>query len=113
MVTTNTRLISLLGYPLSQTYAPQMFNETFQELGMDYIYFPIEVEQEQLGTIVSAIRCMNYAGFNVTKPNKTAILDLIDDLDDLARTIGSANVVSVRDGVLKGYLLDVVCHDAV
>ena len=106
MVTVHTKLISLLGYPLAQTFAPRMFNATFKALGMDYFYFPIEVEGENLGTIVSAIRCMNYVGFNVTKPNKSAILKYLDDLDGLAQTIGSANVVTIRDGVLKGYNTD-------
>jgi len=83
-----------------------MFNETFKALDMDYFYFPIEIEGEKLGTIVNAIRCMNYVGFNVTKPNKSAILKHLDDLDKLAETIGSVNVVTIRDGVLKGYNTD-------
>lgn len=106
MVTVDTKLISLLGYPLKQTFAPEMFNRTFEELGMDYFYFPIETETDNLRTIVSAIRCMNYAGFNSTKPNKTAIMQYLDELDDLAETIGSVNVVTIRDGMLKGYNTD-------
>ncbi len=106
MVTVRTKLISLLGYPLGQTFAPEMFNRTFAELEMDYFYFPIETEQDNLGTLVGAIRCMNYVGFNVTKPNKTAILPYLDEVDPLAETIGSVNVVVIRDGVLKGYNTD-------
>jgi len=105
-ITAKTRLISLLGYPLSQTFAPQLFNETFSELGMDYFYFPVEVENDNLGTIVRAIRCMNYAGFNVTKPNKIKILEYLDEMDELAEKIGSVNVVTVRDGKLKGFNTD-------
>jgi len=105
-ITVKTRLISLLGYPLSQTFAPQLFNETFSELGMDYFYFPVEVENDNLGTIVKAIRCMNYAGFNVTKPNKIKIVEYLDELDELAEKIGSVNVVTVRDGKLKGFNTD-------
>jgi shikimate 5-dehydrogenase len=44
MVTVATKLISLLGYPLKQTFAPQMFNETFKKLNLDYFYFPIELD---------------------------------------------------------------------
>lgn len=106
MVTVDTRLVSLLGYPLKQTFAPQMFNETFNKLNMDYFYFPIEVENEKLETIVNAIRCMNYAGFNVTKPNKIKILDYLDELDELAGKIGSVNTVVMKDGRLKGYNTD-------
>jgi shikimate dehydrogenase len=106
MVTVDTKLISLLGYPLKQTFAPRMFNETFKKLNMDYFYFPIEVENDKLEAVVNGIRCMNYAGFNVTKPNKIKILDYLDELDGLAEKIGSVNVVAIKDGRLKGYNTD-------
>ena len=106
MVTVDTKLISLLGYPLKQTFAPRMFNETFKKLNMDYFYFPIEVENDKLEAVVNGIRCMNYAGFNVTKPNKIKILDYLDELDELAEKIGSVNVVVIREGRLKGYNTD-------
>ena len=106
MVSVHTKLLSLLGNPLGQTFAPQMFNETFRQLGLDYFYFPIEVGNDKLGTIVEAIRCMNYAGFNVTKPNKIKILEYLDEIDELALKIGSVNVVRIQDKVLKGYNTD-------
>jgi len=34
MVTVDTKLIGLLGYPLKFTFSPQMFNETFKKLNM-------------------------------------------------------------------------------
>lgn len=105
-ISVRTKLISLLGYPLTQTHAPQQFNDTFSELGLDYFYFPVETENDNLGTIISAIRCMNYAGFNVTKPNKIKVIEYLDELDELAEKIGSVNVVRIRDGVLKGYNTD-------
>ena len=106
MVTVHTKLISLLGYPLEQTLAPQMFNDTFRRLNLDYFYFPIEIGNDKLEAVVNGIRCMNYAGFNVTKPNKIKILDYLDELDELAEKIGSVNVVTMRDGNLKGYNTD-------
>ncbi|UCF86245.1 MAG: shikimate dehydrogenase [Desulfobacteraceae bacterium] len=106
MVTVDTKLISLLGYPLKQTFAPQMFNETFKKLNMDYFYFPIEIENDKLEAVVNGIRCMNYAGFNVTKPNKIKILEYLDELDELADKIGSVNVVVIKGGKLKGYNTD-------
>ncbi len=106
MITTNTKLITLLGYPLKQTFAPQMFNETFQKLNMDYLYFPTEIENDKLEAVVKGIRCMNFAGFNVTKPHKITIMKYLDELDELAEKIGSVNVVAIRDGKLKGYNTD-------
>ncbi|MEW6670638.1 MAG: shikimate dehydrogenase [Thermodesulfobacteriota bacterium] len=106
MITADTKLIGLLGYPLKFTFSPRMFNETFKTLNMDYFYIPIEVENDKLETVVNGIRCMNYAGFNVTKPCKVKILDYLDELDDLAEKIGSVNVVVNKGGRLKGYNTD-------
>ena len=106
MVTVETKLVGLLGEPLKQTFSPQMHNETFQKLDLDYFYFPIEVNNENLETVVNGIRKMHFAGFNVTKPNKIKIMEYLDELDELAEKIGSVNTVVMKDGKLKGYNTD-------
>ena len=105
-VSVDTKLIGLLGYPLKQTFAPRMFNETFRKLKMDWFYFPLEVQGEELGTVVKAIRCLNFAGFFVTKPNKIRILEHLDELDELAERTGSVNTVTSSGGRLRGYNTD-------
>jgi shikimate dehydrogenase len=106
MVSVDTKLVGLLGYPLKQTFAPRMFNETFRKLKMDWFYFPIEVQGENLGTVVKAIRCMNFGGFFVTKPNKIRILEHLDELDELAERTGSVNTVTSTGGRLRGFNTD-------
>lgn len=106
MITANTKLIGLLGYPLKQTFSPQMQNEIFRKLKLDYLYFPIEVEDDKLKVVVEGIRNMNCVGFNVTKPYKIKILDYLDELDALAEEIGSVNTVVIKDSKLIGYNTD-------
>jgi shikimate dehydrogenase len=105
-ISVNTKLITLLGDPLKQTFAPKMFNETFRILGLDYFYFPVETGNDNLETLIKAIRCMNFCGFNVTKPNKVKVIEYLDELDPLAEKIGSVNVVTIRNGKLRGYNTD-------
>lgn len=106
MVTVDTKLVGLLGDPLKQTFSPQMHNETFQKLDLDYFYFPIEVGNEKLLSVVTGIKNMHFAGFNVTKPNKIKIMEYLDEVDELAEKIGSVNTVVIKDGKLKGYNTD-------
>lgn len=108
MITTDTKLISLLGYPLAQSISAVSHNRVYEEKGWDYYYFPIEVpKQEDLGRITDAIRCMNFAGFAVTKPHKVAVMKYLDDADEVTRQMGSCNTVVVQpDGSLKGYNTD-------
>ncbi len=106
MITVDTKLIALLGTPLRQSFSYKMQNDAFKALGLDYYYIPIEVEPEGLKAVVTAIRYMNFAGFAVTKPYKVDIMKYLDEVDDLARMMGSCNTVVVEDGKFKGYNTD-------
>ena len=106
-ITTNTKLIALLGKPLGFSFAAKIQNAAFAEKGLDYYYYPAEVDAEQLEAVLNAVRVMNYAGVVVTKPNKVKVLQFLDDLDPLARAMGSVNtVVKTADGRLVGYNTD-------
>lgn len=104
----NTKMITLLGKPLSQSSASLMQNTAYQSAGMNMIYFYTEVDNpKDLGEIIQGIRHMNFAGFAVTKPNKVDVLQFLDDLDPLCRKMGSSNtVVKTPEGKLIGYNTD-------
>lgn len=106
MVTSKTKLIGLLGYPLEHTFAPRVHNETFKKLNKDYFYFPIEVKNDRLKDVINGLRYMNFAGFYVTKPNKVKVVELLDEVDDLAKKMNSVNCVVKIGNKLKGYNTD-------
>ena len=106
MITVDTGLIPLLGNPLRQSFAARLQNEAYRSLGLDLLYFPIEVGNEQLGDVVRALRHINSPGFAVTKPNKIKVIEYLDELDDLAGKMGAVNTVVNRGGRLIGYNTD-------
>ena len=107
MITVKTKLIALLGNPLGQSLSAPMQNAAFRSAGLDYEYFPLETEGEALAHVVDGIRHMNFAGFGVTKPNKVAVLEYLDELDEFAHKMGAVNtVVKDENGKLKGYNTD-------
>ena len=102
-----TKLIALLGKPLAQSYAARIQNEAFAAEGLDYYYFPIEVGNDGLKTVIDAARVMNFAGLVVTKPNKVVACNLVDGLDPLAEAMGTINtIVKTEDGKLIGHNTD-------
>jgi shikimate dehydrogenase len=105
-ITTRTKLVAILGSPVSHTLSPAMHNAAFRDLGLDYYYLPIEVSSENLGAVVGGLRWLNYAGFNVTMPHKVGIIKYLDEIDGLAELVGAVNTVVIRDGRLKGYNTD-------
>ena len=106
MIDVNTKLVGLLGKPLEHSFSPEMHNSTFESMYLNYYYFPIEVGKDKLPKVLEGIRNMNFAGFNVTKPNKVRVLDYLDDIEELAEKIGAVNTVVNIDGKLIGYNTD-------
>ncbi|WP_085832932.1 shikimate dehydrogenase family protein [Clostridium merdae] len=107
IIDVNTKIITLIGTPLSQSFAAQMQNVGYQAAGLNMIYFYTEADKEHLGDIVNGLRYMNTAGFAVTKPNKVRVLRYLDELDPLCQKMGACNtVVKTPDGKLIGYNTD-------
>ncbi len=103
----NTRMITLLGTPLSQSFAARMQNAGYEAAGLNMLYFYSETDNEHLGDIVNGLRYMPFAGFAVTKPNKVEVLKYLDELDPLCAKMGASNtVVKTADGKLVGYNTD-------
>lgn len=103
----NTKMVTLLGTPLEQSFAARMQNKGYEAAGLNMLYFYTETDNTHLGDIVRGLRYMNFAGFAVTKPNKVKVLEYLDELDPLCRKMGSSNtVVRTPGGRLIGYNTD-------
>lgn len=87
------RLFGLIGFPLSHSFSEQYFTEKFQREGIkDAMYrkFPIT----DISLVPDLIKCHpNLKGFNVTIPYKEAIIPLLDESDETAKTVGAVNTV--------------------
>ena len=105
-LTTKTKLYVLLGNPLGHTVSPHMHNLAFDKLSMDSCYFPVEVTQEDLGTVFKGLSKMNVGGLNVTIPHKINIMEFLDELDPVAATIGAVNTIHIENGKSKGFNTD-------
>ena len=99
----NTKMVTLIGTPLGQSFAARMQNAGYEAAGLNMLYFYTQADSEHLGEIVAGIRHMNFAGFAVTKPNKVQVLRYLDELDPLCRKMGACNtVVKTPEGRLIG-----------
>lgn len=105
-LTTKTKLYILLGNPLGHSVSPAMHNLAFEKLSMDCCYLPVEIQPEDLGTVFKGLTKMNVGGFNVTIPHKIEIIDFLDELDPVAKSIGAVNTIRMEDGKSKGFNTD-------
>lgn len=106
-ITGYTHLISLIGSPVAHSSSPATHNLSFSKLGVDSAYITLETTQETLEGAINAMRTLGgWDGSNVTMPCKQAVIPYLDELDPAAELMNAVNVVSKKDGKLKGYNTD-------
>ena len=101
-----SRYIGLIGYPLKHSISPY-----FQQAALDYYRLNIcyeawETDPAQLQDRVNDLRKPQNVGANVTVPYKEAVLPLLDEVDDLASSIGAVNTIVKNDDRLLGFNTD-------
>jgi shikimate dehydrogenase len=106
MISGKTRLLALIGHPVSHSLSPEMHNASFTADGLDFAYVCLDVVPEDLPVAVAGLRALNFRGFNITMPHKRAMLSLLDELDEGARISGAVNTVVIEGSKLCGYNTD-------
>jgi shikimate dehydrogenase len=101
-----SRYIGLIGYPIKHSISP-----FFQQAALDYYQLDIryeawETSPDQLHDIVDDLRKAQNIGANVTVPHKETVLPLLDEIDELANSIGAVNTIIKKDGRLIGFNTD-------
>src|SRR5918911_3218342 len=94
MITAGTRLVALLGHPVSHSLSPRMQNAAFAARALDWAYVACDVDPDALPAAVAGLCALGFAGANVTIPHKGAVAALCDELDDLSRRSGAVNTLT-------------------
>lgn len=105
-ITGSTILTGLLGSPVAHSVSPAMHNEAFRLLDLNYVYLAFNVGTDSLKDAVKGLKTLGARGFNLTMPDKIAILDLVDELTPAARLAGACNTVINDNGHLIGHTTD-------
>ncbi len=106
MITSTTRVVALLGYPVAHSLSPLMQNAAFAHVGLDYCYVACAVKPELLGDGVKAVRALGMRGANVTVPHKEGVIGMLDEVSGEALEIGAVNTIVNEDGRLAGHNTD-------
>ena len=101
-ITGKTKVVGLMGYPLSHTISPAIHNSAFSALGLDWVYLPFEVQPEYLKEAIFGLKPLGIAGVNITIPHKVQALAYMDGLSPEAELIGAINTIVVKEDRLFG-----------
>lgn len=101
-----TRKLCIIGDPVVHSKSPLVQNTMLQAMGLDYIYLCQPVPRGRTAQWLEAAKEAGYAGFNATMPHKSALVPLMDQLDEDARLYQSVNTVCIKGNELYGYNTD-------
>lgn len=108
MYTGATKNLAVIGYPIAHSLSPVIQNTALIEAGLDYAYIAVPVAPQDLPAAVEGFRAMNFRGWNVTIPHKSAIIPLLDEVEPAAAALGAVNTVINDAGRLIGANTDVI-----
>ena len=101
MISGATRLVGLIGDPVSGSLSPRMQNAAFAARGLDWAYVALPVRAAELEAAVRGIAAAGFAGANVTIPHKQAVASLCDEAEG-----GSVNTLVFDGGRILGFNTD-------
>ena len=107
-ITGTTRVFYILGDPVAQVRAPEVYNLLFQQHGIDAALVPLKLPAAALpGFLEHGMRAENIGGFWATIPHKSALAALLNPTDPVALIAGAVNAVKRHpDGRLEAKLFD-------
>jgi shikimate dehydrogenase len=100
VITGATRLVALLGHPVSASLSPQMQNVAFTERGLDWAYVACDVAPDLFEPAVRGLAAAGFAGANVTTPHKEAAASLAET------ELVSVNTLVFEEGLILGHSTD-------
>jgi shikimate dehydrogenase len=105
VITGRTRLVALLGHPVSESLSPQMQNVAFAERGLDWAYVACDVVPELFEAAVRGLAAAGFAGANVTTPHKEAAASLAET------ELASVNTLVFEEDRIVGHSTDAAVLD--
>lgn len=98
------RICAVIGYPVSHSRSPALFNGLFSSYHLPYHY--IRMEYPTVKDLIEFARTHDFRGLSVTIPFKSDVIPYLDEIDPTALTIGAVNTVVRCGGRNYGYNTD-------
>ncbi|CAL9386377.1 shikimate dehydrogenase [Streptomyces sp. enrichment culture] len=105
---TDARRAAVLGSPIAHSLSPVLHRAAYEELGLTHwSYDRFEVDEAALPGFLQGLG-PEWAGLSLTMPLKRAVIPLLDEISDTARSVEAVNtVVFTEDGRRVGDNTDI------
>lgn len=102
---------AVLGSPISHSLSPDLHRRAYEILGIEAQYDAVEVTSGTLPEFLKKVNETNstqWLGLSLTMPLKEEVLGVVDEIDELAKRISSANtMIPIAARKWRAYSTDV------
>ncbi len=98
----HTALCGILLHPAGHTRSPAMHSAAYAALGMDAAYLAFDVPPQDLAAAIAGARVLGIRQLAVSIPHKEVVMQYLDEIDSVARTIGAVNTITRHGERLVG-----------
>ena len=79
-ISSKTKVYSVIGHPVSQSFSPKIHNYLFEKYDIDAVYVSYDVNPDRVKEGIEGIRHLGIMGTNVTIPHKVNIIKYLDSI---------------------------------
>jgi len=96
----HTKVLGLIGDPVSKSPSHYTHNQTIREIGIDAVYVKMCAGTGDIAVLLPLLKELNVYGLSVTMPLKEMAFNFVDIVCPLARQIGSVNTLLFKKNTI-------------
>ena len=93
---------AVLGSPIAHSLSPALHRAAYAELGLDWTYEAIEVDEDGLAGFLAGLGD-DWRGLSLTMPLKRVAMDLVERCSEVATAVGSVNTILLGPDEGRGF----------
>jgi len=104
--------LAVIGHPIEHSLSPVMHNAALADIALyntaikDWHYYKFDIVPADLKEAIELMYTHGFRGINLTIPHKTLVMDLVTQIDPLAKRIGAANTLTWAPGSFMAFNTD-------
>ena len=104
--------LAVIGHPIEHSISPNMHNAALSAMAeedaafREWEYFRFDIPPDVLSDAIPLFHSHRFRGINLTLPHKVQVLDLLREIDPMARSMGAVNTLDWRPEGYSGYNTD-------
>jgi len=95
------------GHPVGHSLSPQMHTIALDYHQIEARYHAVDLLPDDISSFIAWLNRDSFLGANITIPYKREFMQVVDELDKTAESVGALNTLVKKNGIITGFNTDV------